>query len=536
MEINSVNYKLIIRVSFALLAILYLGPLGKVPVHTTEDECRRAIIPMEMCISGDYLKPTLNGELYLNKPPLYNWIVAMSYKIIGAYDAYSLRFPVVLSILLNGLLIFFVVRKYCDEPVAAMAALAFVTNWRTLTLDSMLGLLEHTLALVIYAGFLWIFIFGEKKKYLILFAGSYFIAAIGFLIKGLPALAHHGIALLVYFVYSKKFKLLFSWYHIAGVALLMISCALFYIPFSLHNHIGFSAIADKLFSESAKRYGFTGIRHFIYVLIDFPLDFIKHFLPWTIFIIVLFRKGNIQRIFENRFVAFNALLFVANIPIYWMASLKNPHYLYFFLPLLFTVLFYLWDMTPVKNWRRVGIEMLLGVFIVCALVAAVYAPFSEWLNAIDGKWVKSVFITGCLAFLLLYYFQRKALRLFVFVGVMLVLRLVFNLYVLPQRVEEQMKIPRLADQIQEIVKDKPLLIAGSYPAGFYDPITYPLEVKRNEILRMAVKPEPGSYYLMDEISLKQYQPEVMMEFPFRYADLNQRIEGRMFLVKVKSEK
>jgi 4-amino-4-deoxy-L-arabinose transferase-like glycosyltransferase len=141
-------------------------------------------------------------------------------------------------------LIFFLVRKYCSEAVAAMAALAFATNWRTLTLDSMLGLLEHTLALVIYAGFLWIFIFGEKKKYLALFLGSYFIAAIGFLIKGLPALAHHGIALLVYFIYTKKFRLLFSWQHVAGVALLVLSCALFYIPFSHHNHIGFSAIAD----------------------------------------------------------------------------------------------------------------------------------------------------------------------------------------------------------------------------------------------------------------------------------------------------
>jgi len=534
MEIKSTNYKLIIRISFALLAILYLGPLGKVPVHTREDECRRAIIPMEMCISGDYLKPSLNGELYLNKPPLYNWIVAASYQLFGSYDAFSLRFPVVVSILLNGLLIFFVVRKYCSEAVAAMAALAFVTNWRTLTLDSMLGLLEHTLALVVYAGFLWIFIFGEKKKYLYLFLGSYLITAIGLLIKGLPSLAHQGIALLVYFIYAKKIRLLFSWHHLAGIALLVLIGAIFYIPFSIHNHISFSAIGEKLFSESAKRYGFAGVLHFVKIFFDFPLDFIKHFMPWTLFIIVLFRNGNLRRIFENRFVAFNALLFVANIPIYWMASLKNPHYLYFFLPLLFTVLFYLWEQLPSTDWRRKGMEILIGVFLGVAILASAYAPFTDWLKGVDYAWMKSVFMVGCLAGLMVWFVRRKQLRLIVFVGVMLVLRLAFNLFVIPQRVEDQMVYPRFADRIQEIVSDNPLFVLGSYPAGFYDPITYPLEVRRNEILRMATGPAPGRFYIMDEAYVQQYQPEILMDFPFRYSDLNQRFDGRMYLVKTKN--
>ena len=531
MEIKPIDYRLIIRISFALLALVYLAPLGKVPVHTTEDECRRAIIPMEMCISGDYLRPTLNGELYLNKPPLYNWIVAASYKIFGEYSADALRFPVVVSILLNGLLIFFIVRKYCSEAVAAMAALAFATNWRTLTLDSMLGLLEHTLALVIYTGFLWIFIFGEKKKYLALFLGSYFIAAIGFLIKGLPALAHHGIALLVYFIFTRRFRLLFSWYHFVGIALLIITCALFYIPFSQHNHIGFAAIADKLFNESAKRYGFNGVGHVLNVLIDFPLDFIKHFLPWTIFLLVMFRRGNLQRVTGNRFVTFNALLFAANIPIYWTASLKNPHYLYFFLPLFFVVLFYLWEIIPDKDWRRRVIEYLFGIVIALASLAVVYAPFSEWLNGIAGKEIKSFFILGCLVLLLIWYFKKQELRIFIFVGFLIVLRLTFNLFVIPQRVEGQMAFYRLADQVQQIVGDQSLSIVGSYPAGYYDPITFPLEVRRNEILRMSSVPQPGSYYLMDEAKVNEYQPEVLMNFPFTYADLNQKFEGRMFLVK-----
>lgn len=531
MGIKTNQFQSLFWICFAVLAILYITPLNKVPVHTTEDECRRAIIPMEMCISGDYLRPSLNGELYLNKPPLYNWMVAASYQVFGSYDAFSLRFPVVLSILLHVVLIYFMVRKYSGDFVAGISALAFATNWRTLTLDSMLGLLEHTLALVIYAGFMWIFIFGEKKKWLWLFLGSYFITALGFLIKGLPSIAHQGIALLVYCLYARKFKMLFSWQHIAGVILFVTVCALFYIPFSVHNHIGFDAIIDRLFTESSKRYGFNGVSHFINVFFDFPLDFIKHFLPWTIFIVVLFRKGTIKRIFENRFIAFNTLLFLANLPVYWMASLKNPHYLYFFLPLLFTVIFYLWESLDVKDWRRIGLEVLFGIVMAAALIASVYVPFSDWINAIDGKVYKAAFLSAGLGFILFYFFRKREFRLYSIVGFLLVLRLAFNWFVNLQRVEDQMATYRLADRILEIVQDQPLYIAGSYPAGFYDPVTYALEVRRNRILKMATDLQPGNYYLVDEINLQKFQPEVFLEFPFRYADLNQRIEGKMFLVK-----
>src|SRR5262249_1877345 len=40
------------------------------------DESRYAQIPYEMLHSGDYLVPRLQGEPYLDKPPLFYWLVA----------------------------------------------------------------------------------------------------------------------------------------------------------------------------------------------------------------------------------------------------------------------------------------------------------------------------------------------------------------------------------------------------------------------------------------------------------------------------
>jgi hypothetical protein len=79
------------------------------------------------------------GNYISTNHPCINWIVAASYKVFESYDAFSLRFPVVFVNPSACFVIFYLVRKYANDTVAGITALAFATNWRTLTLDSMLG-------------------------------------------------------------------------------------------------------------------------------------------------------------------------------------------------------------------------------------------------------------------------------------------------------------------------------------------------------------------------------------------------------------
>ncbi|MEL7375863.1 MAG: glycosyl transferase, partial [Bacteroidota bacterium] len=44
-----------------------------------DDEAIRALVAQEMIWSGDYLVPTMHGDPYLNKPPLWNWILTLSF-------------------------------------------------------------------------------------------------------------------------------------------------------------------------------------------------------------------------------------------------------------------------------------------------------------------------------------------------------------------------------------------------------------------------------------------------------------------------
>src|SRR5712691_4172725 len=50
------------------------------------DEGRYAQIPREMLARGDWIVPVLQGEPYLDKPPLFYWLVMLSYRLLGIHD------------------------------------------------------------------------------------------------------------------------------------------------------------------------------------------------------------------------------------------------------------------------------------------------------------------------------------------------------------------------------------------------------------------------------------------------------------------
>ena len=71
----------------SLLLLIVLPALLLYPTlsfHLLEpDEGRYAQIPREMLARGDWVVPHLQGEPYLDKPPLIYWLVMLSYPAFG---------------------------------------------------------------------------------------------------------------------------------------------------------------------------------------------------------------------------------------------------------------------------------------------------------------------------------------------------------------------------------------------------------------------------------------------------------------------
>ena len=113
----------------AVLAVLLLTlRLGTVPL-LSENEGRRAAVIATMHASGDLLLPRLNGEVYIDKPPLHYWLGAAVAALRGRADEWAVRLPSALAglALLAGL--YTALRRQTELPgAAAFAVLALLAN------------------------------------------------------------------------------------------------------------------------------------------------------------------------------------------------------------------------------------------------------------------------------------------------------------------------------------------------------------------------------------------------------------------------
>ncbi|HZY90018.1 MAG TPA: glycosyltransferase family 39 protein [Gemmataceae bacterium] len=109
------------------------------------DEGRYAEIPREMLQRGEWVVPYLQGEPYLDKPPLLYWLVEASYGLFGAHD-WSARLVPALAVHACVLLTYLLGKRSLGERAAFRGALAlglapgFLSMGRLLLLDGLLAL------------------------------------------------------------------------------------------------------------------------------------------------------------------------------------------------------------------------------------------------------------------------------------------------------------------------------------------------------------------------------------------------------------
>jgi 4-amino-4-deoxy-L-arabinose transferase-like glycosyltransferase len=129
------------------------------------DEGRYAEIPREMLQRGEWVVPYLQGEPYLDKPPLFYWLVMLSYRALGAHD-WAARLVPALAVHGCILLTYLLGRRALgDRPAfwgAALLAMApaFAGMGRLLLLD---GLLTFWMTLALLA--LFEALRGEKMRW-----------------------------------------------------------------------------------------------------------------------------------------------------------------------------------------------------------------------------------------------------------------------------------------------------------------------------------------------------------------------------------
>ncbi len=129
------------------------------------DEGRYAEIPREMLATGDWIVPLFHGEPYLDKPPLFYWLCATSYKVFGLHD-WAARLVPALAAWLTVVATYWFGARFLGRQAAFLGSMmlalsiGFVCCGRFLILDSLLALLVSgslftALAAVSHGRFRW---------------------------------------------------------------------------------------------------------------------------------------------------------------------------------------------------------------------------------------------------------------------------------------------------------------------------------------------------------------------------------------------
>lgn len=485
------------------------------------DEAIRAVVALEMMISGDYITPTLNGEIYLNKPPLFNWILIAVFRLSNANSEFWVRFPTTLFLLAYCLTIYYWISKKLGRQMGILASLVFLTCGRILFWDSFLGLIDVLYSWLMFTNFMIIGHYFEKRSHFRMFLFSYLLTAAGFLLKGVPSLAFQGITLLVVFIEGKKLRNLISWNHVAGISVLIIVCGTYYLFYYFRNPEYLDNAFLKLISESTQKSAIgSGITKTVIHLFTFPFEVIRHFFPWTLLIVFLFNKKIFRSLFQNPFIKYCILVFAANITIYWFSPVTYPRYLLMLVPLAFTVLLYA---AKVHAFAKTGLYLTAGkiitlIFFAIAVSAVVLPVVFKDDLPVDHLYFK-VFILLIMVLAIFLSFRHNQSRYGMFyyaVLLFLVIRISFNLFIIPYRQSMSWVTLCRSDAIK-LGK----ATAGEQMVVMTDTITmhnvYYLTRERNDILRYSDSTGPGNWVIIDSSMVNSnFSKEFSMRVPYNY--------------------
>ncbi|MDR1701870.1 MAG: glycosyltransferase family 39 protein, partial [Sporomusaceae bacterium] len=210
-------------------AIIIFTNLGSIPL-LDPDEPVYGQTPKEMIATGDYVSPRIYGDYWYDKPPMYYWLVAASYKIFGLSE-FAARFPAALFAVLGLLVVYVSARKLFNERVAFSSALILLTSLEYIYL-SKAAVTDMTLCFFLTGSLL---AFLLKRYY-----WFYVFAALAVLTKGPIGILFPLLIAGIYILLTKQWPILRQMKLFSGFALFLVLALPWYlIMYNIHGQIFF---------------------------------------------------------------------------------------------------------------------------------------------------------------------------------------------------------------------------------------------------------------------------------------------------------
>jgi len=212
----------------AIIAVLLLSALTAfwmLSRRTLDShECFVSVTAREMLQSGDWVLPTCNGELRINKTPLSYWLVGIAAKVTGKVDEFTARLPNAIFAILSAATILYFVNRMLTLRIAVISAavwatsLAYIRCAHSARPDMALTFFVTLCLLSFYSA-----INAENRRRQIIYALVFWISfALGNLAKGPAPVPFVLIPLVCYVVIFRQWKLLLKLLPIAGPIIFLV--------------------------------------------------------------------------------------------------------------------------------------------------------------------------------------------------------------------------------------------------------------------------------------------------------------------------
>jgi len=316
------------------------------------DEPRYGGITRAMLRSGDWIRLTDNGENYIQKPPLFFWILAATATLSGGLNETTARIPSSIAALLCVLCVYRFGRRLFGFRVGWLAAWGLATTQRFFVearwvhMDTLL-----TLFILLSMESAHRALEGEKREWV----WMYLWMALGCLTKGPLAMAIPVAALLVYLGSCRemvRLKECGGWW---GLPLAVAPTAAWLF---VNAHLSGFDPAEVLREQILQRFqeGLHHPRPFFYYFYSLPVEF----LPWTLFL-----PGTVRFTFpssggkDRRSLLFFYGWVIGGFALLSLVAEKRPSYLLSIFPAL---------------------ALLVGVFLDSFLTRYDAAPLKRWME------------------------------------------------------------------------------------------------------------------------------------------------------------
>jgi 4-amino-4-deoxy-L-arabinose transferase-like glycosyltransferase len=212
---------------------LYTFKLGDCPFFNP-DEGIHAQVAKNMVVDGDWITPRFNGQNFYDKPILYYWLNALSFKLFGINE-FAARFPAALLGALGVLVTFLLGKALYDRWTGFMGAVILSISFEYLFLSR---LVVHDISLTFGILLsLFLFYYGSQQHkvpawVIPLFYGS---LAWSVLAKGPLGLILPGMIIVPYIFLIKDWRLIKELRPGLGMIIFLPLVAAWYVPVSLRN-------------------------------------------------------------------------------------------------------------------------------------------------------------------------------------------------------------------------------------------------------------------------------------------------------------